>query len=316
MKRREFLSQVGKGLAAAAVTAGAGDLLFATQTKGGAAASPKLERVCVSSWSFHNYFSSTREEEFHLPGEMLKLADFPEMVADRYHVHTMEFVAPHFESTSPSYLNELKARLAKTRSRVVNIPVDIKEFGEGGGLSDQNPAVRNQAVQAAMRWVDVARELGCQSVRCDPGKMHPSNLTPTADSYRKIGAYGHMKKIKVIIENHDEIGSTHPEVLVSLFKMVGKRRVGALPDFGNFPDEATRERGLALLFPWAFDVCHAKGYEFDAAGKETKFNFPKCMEISKKAKFRGVYSIEFEGPNTYDPYEGVQKVVNELVMYL
>ena len=247
---------------------------------------------------------------------MLKLVDFPEMVADRYHVHTMEFVAPHFESTSPSYVNELKARLAKAHSRVVNIPVDIEEFREGGGLSDQNDAVRNKAIQGAMRWMDVGRELGCRSVRCDPGKMHPSNLTPTADSYRKMGTYGHMKGIKVIIENHDEIGSTHPEVLVSLFKMVGHHRTGALPDFGNFPDEATRERGLTLLFPWAFDVCHAKGYEFDASGKESKFDFPKCVEISKKAKFRGVYSVEFEGPNTYDPYDGVQKVVNELVTHL
>jgi sugar phosphate isomerase/epimerase len=307
---------VGKGLTAAAVCSGAGGLLFAAQSKSGAAASPKLERVCISSWSFHNYFASTREKDFQLSGEMLKLVDFPEMVADRYHVHTMEFVAPHFESTSPSYLNELKARLAKARSRVVNIPVDIEEFSNGGGLSDQNDAVRNKAIQGAMRWIDVGRELGCQSVRCDPGKMHPSNLAPTADSYQKIGTYGGMKRIKVIIENHDEIGSTHPEVLVSLFKMVGHHRVGALPDFGNFSDEATRERGLTLLFPWAFDVCHAKGYEFDSAGKETKFNFPKCVEISKKAKFRGVYSIEFEGPNTYDPYKGVQNVVDELVMYL
>jgi len=306
---------VGKGLAAAAVSSGAGDVLFA-QKKRGSGASPKLERVCISTWSFHNYFSTTREKDFHLSGEMLKLVDFPEMIADRYHVHTMEFVAPHFESTSTAYLNELKARLSKAHSRVVNIPVDIEEFRQGGGLSDQNDAVRNKAIQGAMRWIDVGRELGCQSVRCDPGKMHPSNLTPTADSYRKIGTYGHMKGIKVIIENHDEIGSTHPEVLVSLFKMVGGHRVGALPDFGNFPDENTRERGLTLLFPWAFDVCHAKGYEFDASGKETKFDFPKCVEISNKAKFRGVYSVEFEGPNTYDPYDGVQKVVNELVMYL
>jgi sugar phosphate isomerase/epimerase len=305
---------MGKGLAAAAVSSGAADLLFAQ--KGGSSASPKLERVCISTWSFHNYFSKTREKDFHLPGEMLKLVDFPEMIADRYHVHNMEFVAPHFESASTAYLNELKQRLAKAHSRVVNIPVDIEEFRQGGGLSDQNDVVRNKAIQGAMRWIDVGRELSCRSVRCDPGKMHPSNLTPTADSYRKIGTYGHMKSIKVIIENHDEVGSTHPEVLVSLFKMVGGHRVGALPDFGNFPDETTRERGLTLLFPWAFDVCHAKGYEFDASGKETKFDFPKCVEIAKKGKFRGVYSVEFEGPNTYDPYDGVQKVVNELLMYL
>lgn len=307
---------MGKGLAAAAVSAGAGDLLFAGQKQGAAAASPKLRRVCISSWSFHNYFSSTREKDFNLSGEMLKLVDFPEMVADRYHVHSMEFVAPHFESSSPAYLKELKARLAKAHSRVVNIPVDIEEFWTGGGLSDHDEAVRNKAIQGAMKWIDVGRELGCQSVRCDPGKMHPDNLAPTADSYKQIGGYGQQKGIKVIIENHDEIGSTHPEVLVNLFQMVGGRRVGALPDFGNFPDETTRERGLALLFPWAFDVCHAKGYEFDSAGKETKFNFPKAVEISKKANFRGVYSIEFEGPNTYDPYDGVQKVINELVMYL
>ena len=315
-KRRDFLSQVGKGLAAAAIAGGAGEQLFAKQGKSGSSASPKLRRVCISSWSFHNYFTSTREKEFHLSGEMLKLVDFPEMVADRYQVHTLEFVAPHFESTSPSYLKELNARLAKAHSRVVNIPVDIEEFWTGGGLSDQNEGVRGKAVQGAMKWIDVGRALGCRSVRCDPGKMHPDNLTPTANSYRKIGGYGQTKGLKVIIENHDEIGSTHPEVLVNLFKMVGQHRVGALPDFGNFSDEATRERGLTLLFPWAFDVCHAKGYEFDAAGKETKFNFPKCVEISKKANFRGVYSVEFEGPNTYDPYEGVHKVVNELVMYL
>jgi len=301
---------------AAAVSSGSGDLLFAEQNKGARSASPKLRRVCISSWSFHNYFPSTREKEFKLSGEMLKLVDFPEMVADRYHVHTMEFVAPHFESTSPSYINELKSRLAKAHSRVVNIPVDIEEFSAGGGLSDQNDAIRNKAIEGGRKWVDVGHKLGCQSVRCDPGKMNPQNLTPTADSYKNIGAYGQQKGIKVIIENHDEIGSTHPEVLVNLFKQVGGRRVGALPDFGNFSDEATRERGLTLLFPWAFDVCHAKGYEFDSAGKETKFNFPKCMDISKKANFRGVYSIEFEGPNTYDPYDGVHKVVNELVMYL
>ncbi|HSB76468.1 MAG TPA: TIM barrel protein [Terriglobales bacterium] len=306
---------MGQGLAVAAVSSGAGELLFAKQPKD-SAASPKLDRVCISSWSFHNYFSSTREKDFQLPGEMLKLVDFPEMVADRYHVHNMEFVAPHFESTSPSYLQELKVRVAKAHSRVVNIPVDIPELGMGGGLSDGNDAVRNKAIQGAMRWIDVGRELGCRSVRCDPGKMHPSNLAPTADSYRKIGTYGQMKGLKVIIENHDEVGSTHPEVLVNLFKMVGRHRAGALPDFGNFPDETTRERGLSLLFPWAFDVCHAKGYEFDAAGKETKFEFSRCVEISQKAKFRGVYSVEFEGPNTYDPYDGVQKVVNELVTYL
>ena len=69
-----------------------------------------------------------------------------------------------------------------------------------------------------------------------------------------------------------------------------------------------------MLFPYAHVVCHAKGLEFDAQGRETKFDFPKCVEISKQAGFKGVYSIEYEGPG--DPYLGVQKVLDELVKYL
>jgi sugar phosphate isomerase/epimerase len=97
--------------------------------------------------------------------------------------------------------------------------------------------------------------------------------------------------------------------LVELFKAVGKN-CGALPDFGNFPDEATRQRGLKLLFPFARTVCHAKGLKFDDKGNETVFDFPKCVQTSKAAGFKGVYSIEFEGEG--DPYEGVRKVVEEL----
>ena len=40
------------------------------------------------------------------------------------------------------------------------------------------------------------------------------------------------------------------------------------------------------------------------------FDFPKCVQTSKAAGFKGVYSIEFEGEG--DPYEGVHKVVEEL----
>jgi hypothetical protein len=54
--------------------------------------------------------------------------------------------------------------------------------------------------------------------------------------------------------------------------------------------------------------------DFDSAGNETKFDFPKCIEISKKAAFKGVYSIEYEGPG--GPYEGVQKTLDELLKYL
>jgi sugar phosphate isomerase/epimerase len=319
MKRRDFLTSLAGGAAGAALL-GAADLVGEvkrSRSRGRAARphpSDKRSRIGISTWSFHNYFRATRDKDLSLPGKMLVLLDFPEMIADRYKVHNLEFTAPHFASTEPTYLQELKGKLLKARSRLINIPVDIEEIWNAGGLSDPDPKVRENAMNAAKKWIDIAQELGARSVRCDPGKMDPADLTPTVDSYKKLAAYGGAKGIYVIVENHGGVGSEHPEELVQLFKGVGGTSIGALPDFGNFPDEETRLRGLPLLFPYARTVCHAKGLEFDASGNETKFEFDKCVEIAKQAGYKGVYSIEYEGAG--DPYDGVQKVVDELLRYL
>jgi hypothetical protein len=312
MIRRDFFSRLAGGAATLAL---GGELRGQTKRHPTSGVSlDKRTRISVSTWSLHNYFQATREKDFNLPGDMLALLEFPEMVADRYKVHNMEFCAPHFPSTEKTYLQELKSRLVRAYSRVVNMPVDIKELWTGGGLSDPDLAVRDAAVDGAKTWIDVAAAIGCKSVRCDPGKMNPEEFTPTIESYKHLAAYGRPKGVQVIIENHGGVGSEHPEELVRLFKEAGPGVVGALPDFGNFPNQTTREKGLALLFPYAHVVCHAKGLEFDAAGNETRFDFPSCIGISKKAGFTGVYSIEYEGSG--DPYEGVQKTLDELLKYL
>jgi sugar phosphate isomerase/epimerase len=312
MIRRDFFNRLAGG---AGVTALGKDLWGKTQRHSAALdASDKRNRISVSTWSLHNYFRTTRAEDFTLSGTMLALLDFPEMIADRYKVHNLEFCAPHFASTEKVYLQELKTRLAQARSHVVNIPVDIQELHAGGGLSDPDAEVRSAAVNAAKLWIDIAVAIGTKSVRCDPGKMDPQDLAPTVESYKRLATYARPKGVQVIIENHGGVGSEHPEELVKLFDQVGAEGVGALPDFGNFPDEDTRDRGLAILFPYAHVVCHAKGLDFDSAGSETRFDFPKCVEISKQAGFKGIYSIEYEGPG--DPYQGVQTTLDELLRCL
>lgn len=313
MDRRDFFARLAGGATAASLLCSTEAWAARRRRAARVPAGDKRQRISLSSWSLHNYFQATREKDFNQPGDMLALLDFPEMAADKYGLHNMEFCAPHFASTEPTYLQELKNRLGRAHSHVVNIPVDIEEIWTKGGLSDPDAEVRGDAVTAARRWIDIAAIIGSKAVRCDPGKMDAQNLAPTVESYKALTSYGSSKGVHVIIENHGGVGSEHPEELVKLFKDVGGN-VGALPDFANFPDEATRERGLALLFPYARVVCHAKGLEFDANGNETRFDFPKCVEISKQVGFKGVYSIEFEGPG--DPYAGCQKVLDNLVKYL
>lgn len=273
----------------------------------------KNTRIGISTWSFHNFFTKTHESDAGPLGKPWDLREFPAMIADQYGVHQLEMVAPHFESMQPSYIAEVKSSLVKARSHLVNIPVDIQELWNAGGLSDSDAKVREAGVSASIRWIDIAHELGAKSVRCDPGKINREDLSPTISSYKKLASYAAGKGMYVIIENHGGVGSEHPEDLVKIFQAVGAH-CGALPDMGNFPDEETRKRGLRLLYPYARTVSHAKGLKFDDAGKETAFDFPDAIEAAKHAGYNGVFSIEYEGPG--DPHIGVQHVVDELNRYL
>ncbi|MGH9398559.1 MAG: sugar phosphate isomerase/epimerase family protein [Terriglobia bacterium] len=312
MNRREFLSSAGSmaSLVAAAGTTG----LWAARTP----RAPqyyydpaRLLRAGVSSRSFRNFFASTREKTFRLPGPMITLLDFPGIISDRYQVHHLEFASPHFATTEPEYLAQLRKAIGRARSRLVNIPVKTREITMGAGLSDHDPSVRDAAVAAVKKWIDVAHDIRSDSVSADPGSINGADISPTLDSYRKLSAYGRLRRVDVLIENHQ---GAEPGEIIDIVRQVGGRTLGALPDFSNFPNPAARARGLELLFPRALTVCHAKGISFDGQGNETTFDFKQCVDISRRSHFRGIYSVEFAGPG--DPYQGVQHVINELIRYL
>ena len=297
MKRREFVFR--SGACALALCASGGARAQSSVPDSDA----KRARVCVSSWSFHNLFTATHDHKAPPLDKPLKALDFPEMIADRYHVHNLEIVSPHFESSEPSYLRELKIRLERAHAHLVNIPVDYDELWEKPALSAPDTKEREKAISMYAKWIDIAHEMGARSVRCDPGIINLADPSPTIDSYKTLVSRGRAKDIRVIVENHGT-ASKHPEELVQILKASG---AGALPDFGNFPDEETRERGLRLMFPLAVTVCHAKL-------NPDRFDFGRCVQMSKAAHYQGVYSIEAGGRG--DPYEAVQQVVDALLQNL
>jgi sugar phosphate isomerase/epimerase len=261
----------------------------------------KLDRICVSTWSFHTLFerrAGAERTDAADSAKPMEALDFPEMVADRYHVHNVEIVFPHFTSSEPGYVNEFKNRLKKAHSHVVNIPIDYAELWEKPALSSTDPKEREHAITLYTKGIDLAAAVGCPVVRCDPGTVNLDDPSVTIGSYKALVSYGKSKGVAIVVENHGGI-SRHPEVLVKILRESG---AGALPDAGNFPDEETRERGLRLLFPLANGVSHAKlGPGFDLA---------KCLQIANEAGYQGVFSIEAGGHG--NPYEAVQQILDAL----
>lgn len=300
MNRREFL--IGS-------TAGAAGICRALA--GVDSEESKRTRIAVSSYPFHNLFPSTRDDKSRpVQGNPLTVLDFPELIADHFHLHNLEILSPHFESLAPSYIKEVNARLKKAHSKIVNIPIDIGELWNQAGLSEPESQKRERVVSLYEPWFDFAHGVGARSVRCDPGKIDHANLAPTLASYRALAAYAGSRNLYVVIENHFGVGSEHPEELVRILKDVGGR-CAALPDFGNFPDQPTRERGLKLLFPVAGPICHTRDTERDGAGHLLHFDLGQCVQIAKEAGYRGYYSVEAEAQG--DIYANVQHVYDELM---
>src|SRR5580658_8848261 len=109
MKRRDFLTYV-----AASVPVIAGPAIPAEAQTGSAAA--KLARISILTYNFTS--------RLKLPGQppgadrTIAVSDIPQMFADTWGVHNIEFQHSHFESTEMSYLAQLRARIGKVGSRM------------------------------------------------------------------------------------------------------------------------------------------------------------------------------------------------------
>ncbi|MGB9605346.1 MAG: sugar phosphate isomerase/epimerase family protein, partial [Bryobacteraceae bacterium] len=279
MKRRAFLS--GCLVAPGAIPAGGA-------VPGGAAANqgqPKF-RISLAEWSLH------RAIQFRLITNL----DFPRIAREQFGVEGLEFVNGLWEAPTQDYIRRLKGNMQKTGTKGVLIMCD----GEGMmGHSDR--AARMKAAHNHRKWVEIAAELGCHSIRTN---MYPDKQPATpaeidafigycSESFSDLCAFAKSYNINVIVENHGGI-SSNPDVVVRLVKAVNLPNFGTLPDFGNFPKDIDRYEAVRKLMPYAKGVSF-KCYDFASDGRETTMDMERMMKIVLEAGYHGWVGIEYEG---------------------
>jgi len=262
----------------------------------------KLDRVSVMTSYFGTRMPDTRDKGAPAVKKDLQLLDFPEMMADHFHIHNVELQQMYFPSAEPAYFRELLSRLKKTKSRIVDMPLEFDAEGTPGLVSvcSPDPKIREQAIALTKTWIDHAAVLGSPSVMVNQGTLEPEAVPFAIEGLKIVSAYGKSKNVAVIMENR---GRTTPEVLVQLIKGSGTY---ANPDIGNFPDEETRARGLRMLYPLSHGITHVKL-------APERFDFDKAVQISKEMGYKGLYSIEAGRNVAPDPFQAVQIVLDELL---
>ena len=278
LSRRSFLSS----LAAAPLAA--------------AAPAPGRFKVSLAEWSIHRLI---------FQGKATNL-DFPRIARDNG-CEGLEFVNTLWGSPTAGYIARLKKHMAETDTKAVLIMVD-----DEGQLGHSDPATRRKAVKNHHKWVDIAAELGCHSIRTN---MH-SDVTPKtpaenekvlgycADSFTALCEYARQANISILIENHWGL-SSDPDAVVALMKKVNLPNFGTLPDFGNFPPEINKYEAVAKLAPYARGMsfkCYFEGPD----GNEDRYDFGRMMQVVEASKYSGYIGIEYEG-NKFGELEGIAR---------
>lgn len=191
MKRRDFL------LGAAAAVAGIASARTGRAqgpNQGKQARQATLDRIAIMTLNFQRMLKLPDLPEG--PDRTLELFDVPQMLADRYGVHKIEFQHYHIPSTEPSYLKELRARIEKNKSRMTQINLEF------GMLNMSAPELRNRlmAIDLTKMWVDHAVMLGGQRVMINQGQPTHENKVYGIPTLKTMADYGRSKGIIVSVE--------------------------------------------------------------------------------------------------------------------
>lgn len=253
-------------------------------------------QIAVSSWSLHREFSQKK----------MDLLKFLEVCKQKFDISAVEPCQMHFSSLELSFLSKMKKKIVERNLEVVNIPVDV------GDISQVNEKNRKKDIEALKRWLDIGKELGSPSIRVNTGKRKDRfALERIILSYQELVDYAENIGMKVLIENHGGV-SNQPEAILGIIEEVNSPNLRTCPDFGEFSPKE-RYEGLQKLVPYAF-LAHAKTYQFDSRGEEKTIDISRCLDILRKAGYKGYLSIEFEGRG--DQFQGVMKTKALLERYL
>jgi L-ribulose-5-phosphate 3-epimerase len=251
-----------------------------------------LFKNSLAQWSLHRAFMA----------KQLDPLDFAAIAKKDHGIEAVEYVNRFYKDIvkDRDRIGELKKRADDLSVKSLLIMCD-----DEGALGDPDAEKRLKAVENHYKWVEMAKTLGCHSIRVNAAsKGSPEEQTElAADGLRKLTEFGAQHDMNVIVENHGGL-SSNGAWLAGVMKKVDHPRCGTLPDFGNFSlgggKQYDRYQGVQELMPFAKGVS-AKSHEFDENGNETKTDYRRMMKIVLDAGYRGHVGIEYEGKTLSEP---------------
>ena len=241
------------------------------------------------------------------------------------HVNTL--YSDHSDYLSKNSIKTLVKDLNKRANDngIKNLLIMISQEGE---LASSSKKLRAMAIDKHKAWIDVANEIGCESVRVDLRGSNSFNKWKENSIISLNTLCEYSPNLNITVENHGGF-SSNGKYLADVMKSITQDNCGTLPDFGNFcikgsPNPANinvckkwydRYEGINDLMPFA-KALSAKSYDFNENGDEKYIDYYKMMSIVNNHPYEGYIGIEYEG-NRLSEDEGIlatkkllEKIIN------
>jgi sugar phosphate isomerase/epimerase len=237
------------------------------------------QTISLAAWSMSNSFFQGG----------WKLLDLPVILNKKHGITALEHVNQFFESPMLSYCQKLNKVCADNGVKQTILMVD----GEGSTAAIDK-AERKKSEIFHHKWIDIAAELGCHSVRCNfYGGLEKWNedkdlVKRGAETFQALVEYAKGTNLNIIVENHGR-ASSDPDILVALVKAVNSPKFGLLVDLGNWNPGADRYANVKKVLP------HYKGLSVKGSygpGADPAFDMVKLMKVALDGGYHGYWGIE------------------------
>jgi sugar phosphate isomerase/epimerase len=339
--RRTFFKTTAAGVVAAGAVLSGSDSAAASP----AAEKDKLARIASNTYPMRSLFKS-RGSRVSAEVEALKkkygeitMFDFPQFTRDTFPgVRQMDlwsslfgdvsdntmFVNGEFDPTTPSgkkWLDQLAGKIATTGVKCHHVSNNAPR-----SICDLDGELRKKGIEVAKIWLDACARLGAKTMRVNTGgpRIVPSATATTGyprndevvkflknaiESFREMADYGAKVGVKVTIENHWGLSADPMNVRI-IMEELNHPFCEASPDFCNWEHEYMLFHALEALTPYTHTTVHAKYWD-----RWSTNDVQRCVRILEKAKFKGIYALEYEaGP--WDGVEGSRYLLKEVLAAL
>jgi len=198
---------------------------------------------------------------------------------------------------SPGRIKESLADLAALDLRIANL-------GSSTNLHEPDAAKRQEQLDEARRFIDLARQLKSPCVRVFgdkwvSGEPHEVTIERIANGLRELGAHAGGSGVSVILETHGDF--PHSATVLEMMKKTNMPDVGLLWDTHHTCIAGKEEPAetFRLLGPYVRHV-HLKDSVPSGSGERYvltgtgKVPVREIVRVLAKGNYRGIYGFEWE----------------------